>query len=172
MVSPSLRQSSELFRKASDLYQGPVVKESALRMELPNGSRIVSLPGSEKTVRGFSSVDLLIIDEAARVEDALYKSVRPMLAVSGGRLLALSTPWGQRGWFFEAWQSDKWHKVKVTADQCDRISEEFLAEEREELGEDWYRQEYFCEFIERAGRLFSYSLLENARTEEVETWQI
>src|SRR4051812_245616 len=89
VLSPTLRQSGELFRKVLDLYAAlgrpvPMVSESALRMELANGSRVISLPGTEGTVRGFSGVALLIIDEAARVADALYGAVRPMLAVSRG----------------------------------------------------------------------------------------
>src|SRR5262249_58061446 len=80
-------------------------EESVLRCELANGSRIVSLPGTERTVRGYSKADLIIIDEAARVEDSLLVATRPMMAVSegGGRLIALSTPAGKRGWFYEAW---------------------------------------------------------------------
>ena len=75
----------------------PLVGESALRYELTNGSRIIALPGTEENIRGYSAVDLLVIDEAARVIDELYYATRPMLAVSGGRLLALSTPFGKRG---------------------------------------------------------------------------
>jgi hypothetical protein len=60
-----------------------------------------ALPGTEKTIRGFSGAALLIVDEAARVDDALYYAVKPMLAVSGGSLLMLSTPYGRRGGFFE-----------------------------------------------------------------------
>ena len=81
----------------------PVHNLSAMRAEFANGSRVIALPGKEATVRGYSGVDLLVIDEAARVADELYYSVRPMLTVSGGRLVALTTPWGKRGWFFETW---------------------------------------------------------------------
>src|SRR5438874_11416147 len=93
LLSPTLRQSQELFRKCLDVYRAldrpvPAEAESALRLELENGSRIVSLPGEDGSIRGFSGVRLLLIDEASRVEDALYMSVRPMLAVSGGRLVA------------------------------------------------------------------------------------
>jgi len=107
LLSPSLRQSQELFKKAIGCYRtvgGPIPSktESALRLELENGSRIVSLPGKQDTVRGFSGVRLLVVDEAARVPGELYYAVRPMLAVSGGRLLALSTPFGTRGWWYEA----------------------------------------------------------------------
>src|SRR5579885_685070 len=74
LLSPSLRQSSELFRKVVDLYRAlgrpvPVTQESALQMTLANGARVVSLPGSEGTIRGYSSVRLLIVDEASRVPD-------------------------------------------------------------------------------------------------------
>ena len=59
-------------------------------LKLTNMSRIISLPCREDTIRGFSFVDLLILDEAARIPDDLYWAVRPMLAVSKGRLLCLS----------------------------------------------------------------------------------
>jgi len=100
-LSPTLRQSGELLRNVSHFYgQEPTVPstaESALKLELENGSRIISLPGKEQNVRGYAGVSLLIVDEAARVSDDLYYSVRPMLAVSSGRLIALSTPFGTRG---------------------------------------------------------------------------
>ncbi len=160
LLSPTLRQSGELFRKVLDMYAAlgrpvPVAAESGLRLELTNGSRVISLPGTEGTVRGFSGVALLIIDEAARVADALYCAVRPMLAVSQGRLVALSTPFGKRGWFHEAWQDGDWQRVRITADECPRISSEFLAEERRALGERWYRQEYCCSFEDTIDAVFS-----------------
>jgi hypothetical protein len=102
-------------------------------------------------------VRLLVVDEAARVPDALYYAVRPMLAVSRGRLVCLSTPFGKRGFFFETWHgSEPWERVRITADQCPRIAKEFLAEERQALGERWYRQEYECSFEDTIDQLFSY----------------
>lgn len=108
LISPSLRQSGELFRKVvahlRTLEHEPSLTESnRLSLALENGSRIVSLPGSEGTIRGFSGAALIVEDEAARVDDALYYAVRPMLAVSGGRLILMSTPFGKRGHFFETW---------------------------------------------------------------------
>ncbi len=107
MLSPGERQSKEFLRKAVGLYRAldrpvPSDAENKLELELSNGSRIVALPGNEGTIRGYSGVNLLVVDEASRVPDALYVAVRPMLAVSGGRLVALSTPMGTRGWFYEA----------------------------------------------------------------------
>jgi hypothetical protein len=72
-----------------------------------------------------------------------------MLAVSGGKLMMLSTPHGQRGVFFEAWDhGTEWKRYRVPATECPRISLEFLEEERLTLGNWWYRQEYFCEFLD------------------------
>jgi hypothetical protein len=111
--------------------------ESALRLELANGSRIVSLPGSEKTVRGYSRANLIVLDEASRIEDALIAGLRPMQAVAKGcRFIAMSTPFGRRGFFFERWQSPDpgWLKIEVPAASCPRIPAEFLAEQERELG--------------------------------------
>ena len=145
VLSASLRQSQESFRDVLDLYkpwvgQVPPYAESALRLELTNNSRIVSLPGQESSIRGYSKVRLLLVDEAARVPDALYYSVRPMLAVSAGRIMALSTQWGKRGWFFKEWTSGgDWQRVMVTAYDCPRISPQFLEEERRTLPNLWFQ---------------------------------
>lgn len=161
LLSPSLRQSGELFRKAIAVYRSvgeiePPEAESALRLELANGSRIISLPGSEATIRGYSGVRLLIVDEAARIDESLIAAVRPMLAVSRGRLVALSTPWGKRGWFWRAWtDGDGWERVKVPATDCPRISAAFLEEERRALTPLEFASEYECSFVESEGSLFA-----------------
>ena len=168
MLSPSLRQSQELFRKALHAYgKLPIrpasINENSLRLELANGSRIISLPGREETIRGFSGVSLLIIDEASRVTDELYYSVRPMIAVSSGRLICLSTPFGRQGFFYEEWtQNNDWSRLKITADQCSRISPEFLDEERKSLGPHRFAQEYFCEFLETSYQVFGRDLIASA----------
>jgi predicted phage terminase large subunit-like protein len=162
IVSPSERQSAEFMRdKITRQYRAmgepvPVSgSRSVFKLELANGSRILALPGKTDTIVGYASVNLLIIDEAARVTDDLYKSVRPMLAVSGGQLIALSTPHGKQGWFYEAWKSEQdWHRERVTADQCARLKPEFLAEELIALGPAFYRQEYGCSFETMEGAEF------------------
>jgi len=153
LLSPSLRQSSELYKKCEAAYVAagrpvPSVSETALTLTLSNGSRIVSLPGTEGKIRGFSGVTLLIVDEASRVLDDLYMAVRPMLAVSGGRLVVMSTPWGKRGFFHQEWTAGGpgWERVKITAEQCPRISPDFLDEERRRMPPRWFNQEYLCLF--------------------------
>jgi hypothetical protein len=179
LLSPTLRQSQELFKKCLSLYRiadKPILPESetALTLTLENGSRIVSLPGKEATIRGYSGVRLLAIDEAARVPDGLYASVRPMLAVSGGRLVALSTPFGTRGWWYEAWinQEERWERYRITAEECPRISPEFLAEEQRNVGEWWFKQEYFCEFLDSQSQAFRREDIDAMFSEEVEGWAL
>jgi hypothetical protein len=142
--------------------------ESVTRIEFDNGSRIVALPGSEKTVRGFAGVTLLIIDEASRVTDELIAAVRPMLATSNGRLIALTTPAGKRGWFYEAWVGDgNWERVEVPVTLCPRISKKFLEEELRELGPSVFRQEYGLEFVDDDEAMFLGAVIDAAFTAEV-----
>jgi Terminase large subunit, T4likevirus-type, N-terminal len=161
-LAPALRQSQELFAKIAIFYRDlgrPIsaVAERKLSLELENRSRIITLPGSEKTVRGFSGAALLVVDEAARVDDALYFAVRPMLAVSGGSLMMLSTPFGKRGAFFEEWtEGVGWERYEVKASQVPRISEAFLEEERRSLPRRVYRQEYECSFEETDDQVFGF----------------
>ena len=166
ILAPARRQSKEFLHSVRGLYRdaGPEVgidKRSELRVRLDNGSRIIALPGKEGTVRGYTA-DLVIADEAARVPDAAYVATRPMLAVSGGRFVGLSTPAGQRGWFYTAWSdpSQDWERVKVTGHDCPRMTDEFLEQERQEMGEWEFANEYLCEFQDTVDQLY--------RTEDIE----
>jgi hypothetical protein len=110
----------------------------------------------------------LVIDEASKVPDSLYLTVRPMLATSRGRIIAMSTPFGKRGWFYESWQSsEKWHRTRITADQCPRIPADFLADERAALGPRWYAQEYMCSFEDMVGAVFSQQDIDAALANDV-----
>jgi hypothetical protein len=173
ILAPAERQAKELFSKIAEAYHalGHIIPADSYRklgMELTNGSRIEPLPGTEKTVRGFSGVDLLIVDEAARVADELYFAVRPMLAVSGGRLMMLSTPFGKRGVFYEEWtEGQGWERYRVPATDCPRISDAFLEEERAALPSWVYRQEYECSFEETEDQVFTTEMVDAAVSADV-----
>lgn len=161
LLSPSLRQSLELFRKVLEGYRAigrPVaaVNCTQTRLELANGSRVIGLPGREETIRSFGGVNLLVIDEAARVPDDLYRAVRPMLAVSQGQLICLSTPFGRRGFFYHEWMDARapWQRILVPWTQCPRITPDFIAAERRALGDSWVSQEYECSFEALEGLVF------------------
>ncbi len=177
ILAPALRQSQELFGKLSSFYKDagrviPAQAERRLSLELENGSRVITLPGSERTIRGFSGVDLLIVDEAARVDDALVHSVRPMLAVSGGAMIMLSTPYGKRGTFFEAWTGgDGWERYEIPATEVPRITPEFLEQERKNMPAWWFNQEYLCRFEETSDQVFTHGMIEGARSDDVEEYR-
>lgn len=175
LFSPSQRQSAELFRTVvgyhSRLQGAPrLTAESTLRAEMENGSRIIALPGSEKTVRGFAAADLVVIDEAARVEDDLIAAVRPMMATkANGRLIALTTPAGKRGWFHDAWtKSDDWTKVRVAAADCPRISKSFLDEELRNLGSARFEEEYNLMWRDDDEAVFPVAVIEAAFSSDVQ----
>jgi len=174
LISPSLRQSSELFKKVQMYYrlvpdQPKLPEDNKLSMTMANGSRIISLPSSEANIRGFSAVTLVIEDEASRVDDSLYRAVRPMLAISKGRIMLMSTPYGKRGHFFEEWTGpNDWERVEIPATSCPRISREFLEEERRSLGDWWFQQEYMCEFGDTAHSLFKYDYIMAMLSDDVE----
>jgi hypothetical protein len=160
LVSRSLRQAGELFRIVTDFHRRLGApgrqRQTAEELCLNNLSRIVCLPCKEETIRGYAHVSLLIIDEAARVPDDLYRAVRPMLAVSNGRLICLSTPYGKRGFFHDAWANGgaDWARIEVPAERIARIAPEFLAEERRAMGASWFRQEYGCSFESLEGLVY------------------
>jgi hypothetical protein len=169
IVSPSQRQSGEVFRRlmlnhAKLADAPPLTAESALRAEFANGSRVVALPGSERTVRGYAGARLIILDEASRVDDDLLAALRPTMATVDGSLIMLSTPYGQRGEFYRAWTEggETWTRVRVPASECPRLSEAFLREERAELGEALFRQEYELEFLTDTESVFDVGLFKEA----------
>jgi hypothetical protein len=168
-VSPGERQSKLLFRKLMGYYRAlakpvPAVVENKLSLELVNGSEVHALPGQEDTIRGFSGVTLLLVDEASRVADELMAAVRPMLAVTGGRLVSMSTPWGKRGWWFQAWSEggDDWQRYEVPAAKCPRIPAWFLEQERRSLSRLFYESEFECTFVEPEDAAFSYDAIARA----------
>ncbi len=162
LVSPSQRQSSELFRKVTELRellptQPELSEDNKLSMAVKGGGRVLSLPGSEATIRGFSGATLIVEDEASRVPDELYMAIRPMLAVRDGRLILMSTPFGKRGHFWREWDTGlSWQRVEVPATAVPRISAAFLEEERSSMGDWWFSQEYMCEFRESTDSVFSH----------------
>jgi hypothetical protein len=172
VVSPTARQSGEFLKKAETFAVKLGARprgdgHNAMSLALRNGSRIVGLPGSETTVRGFSAVSLLLIDEASLVSDEMYCALRPMLAVSNGALWLMSTPRGTHGFFYEEWTNGgpEWERVRARGTDCPRIAAAFLEEERRKLGERMFRREYLCEFEDSVSGLFARETIDRAFTD-------
>lgn len=178
VIAPSQDQSAELmmkfdeFRGAVELPSDYLSTDTKLAVRFANGNRFVARPGSEKTARSFSAVTLLLEDEAARVSDALYNSVRPMLAVSNGRHILMSTPFGKQNHFFKIWDQERdiWQWFEIPAEQCPRITKEFLEEEKRT--NPWFEQEYHCVFMESEGAIFSSDLFRSLANPSVSAMQI
>jgi hypothetical protein len=174
LVSPSLRQSKELFAKATgflkDLEPAEVLEEdNKSSCTLANGARIVSLPGDPDTLRGYSAPKLIIKDEAAYVSDAMQAALDPMLAVSKGRLIEMSSPNGKRGHFYENWKDGIGvERIKIIGRQCPRIGTEFLDKMRQKLGPLLFAQEFEGEFIDAESSAFSSEMIELALVEDFE----
>ena len=147
VLSPTARQSGEFVRKAAGFLTLLGIRprgdgDNEISLLLPNSARIIGLPGTESTIRGFSAVSLLLIDEASRVEDDLYRAVRPMLAASlfsnqrPASLWLISTPYGRRGFFYDEWSDTadpSWRRISVTGPDCPRLDAPYLEDERRRL---------------------------------------
>jgi len=173
ILAPARRQSKEFLHSARTLYRDAspdvgIDKRSELRLRFDNGSRLLALPGKEGTTRGYTP-HLIVADEAARVPDSVYVAIRPSIGVSDGRFVALSTPAGQRGWFYTSWTdpTQDWERVEVTGRDCPRMSEEFLKQERREMSEWEFASEYLCDFQDTEDQLYRTEDIEAAVTEEV-----
>jgi hypothetical protein len=174
ILSPSDRQSGLLLDKVyASLHTlgwrpKQAEKESARYIRLANGAEIWALPGKEGTIRGFSGVSLIVVDEASKTPDPLYYAVRPMLAASGGRIVLLSTPFGKRGFFFDVWTgAGDWERHEIPVGQVPHIDSAFVDQERRELPPDWFAQEYECQFNEAVGQVFSHELIESLFASDV-----
>jgi hypothetical protein len=174
LISPSLRQTRELFNKVASFIRKlqpaqELVEDNRLSCELENGSRIVSLPGDAATVRGFSAPRLIVEDEAAYVSDELHAALRPMLAVSQGQMILLSSPNGRRGHFFKLWSEGgaAWQRFSVSIYDCPRISREWIEAEKATTPAHRWAAEFECQFADTSDSLFAYDLIRAAFSDEV-----
>jgi len=167
IVSRGLRQSMimfgviENFVKTHPILRKSVVKSTRTMIQLTNGSRIVALPCGHDgaSLRGYTA-DLVVMDEAAFMpEDVIASVIFPMLATTNGKAIMLSTPWGRDHIFYRSFKNSNYWSQHVSAEECPRISGEFLEEQRRDIGELRYKMEYEAEFVEGENCFFSQDLL-------------
>ena len=164
IVAKAERQAQELLLKCRQM--GLLVKEisfsseSRTHLELGNGARIISLPSSSGGIRGYSAPDIVICDEASRVEDSVFIALRPML-LSGGTMILLSTPYLRQGYYWEVWENDPdWEKHRVDVYSHPGADADFIAQEQRSLPAHHFKAEYMCEFIDNASLVFSQEALD------------
>jgi hypothetical protein len=168
VACPAQRQSGEAVRKVRDNLAKTDAKlksDNVYGLELENGARVLALPGSDDSIRGLTVDGWIIADEAARLTPDLLSALRPMRARRPQtRLAMLSTAKSRTDPFWTAWsnQNPAWLRLQATADIPGLFPPEFLAQERAELGESLFNQEYLG--IPSGGNLspFTWDLYERA----------
>ena len=176
VAGPTLRQSAELLKKVKDLAlriglspQGDTINRQSI--VLPNHSRIVAIPGnSSDSIRGFSGVTMLVIDEASMVKDEIYTAARPMLTQKNGAIWLLSTPKDSEGFFHREFTegAEDWRRVVVPATECPRFTPEQLASEKATLGARKFAQEFLCEFVSTNDGMFNQEWFEDVFCHDVQ----
>jgi hypothetical protein len=173
IVAPTQRQSTELLTRVRGHYRAlagapRLAADNESQMTLVNGARVISLPGSEGGIRGFANVRLLLLDEAARIEDGVFASTLPMVG-SDGQVMALSTPWGQRGWWWQLHEepANGWQRHAITVHESAQYDARRIAEVRASLGSFIFRSDYLCEFSDTDEQLFSSEGVRRAFTPAV-----
>lgn len=169
-VSPSQRQSQENIKRCSDLvigagYEGEIASTKQLEIHFKNQSRIITVPSNASGVRGYSNVRGLLLEECAFFgDDSIFEAVFPFVATQPQAIVyALSTPNGRNNWFARQWfEVPHWKRIEVPATLISRIPSEFLAQQRLELGERKFSQEYMCQFISGDSAFLPADIIERA----------
>ena len=162
---------------SSRLTRGAVVDDHATRIRLANGSEIVSLPASQRQVRGYGrGVKLLVIDEAGFVTDELWRAAHYIALderANGSRILLTGTPWGGAEAFFRqafvaGRDGDPDHSAHHwTYEVNPLLDRAYLERQRGRVSPAEYAAEVLGEWSDAAGALFPRDLLD-AHTADVE----
>lgn len=172
-ASKRLLEDCAALANASPMLRGSVLDESKSQLTLSNGSRILSVPASQRQIRGWS-VDLLILDEAAFIDSEIWRAAEPaIIARPGSRVVLCSTPWGAMEHFFrQLWRRGMdapdemvaaWHWPSSVSPLVD---EGLLAHWRETWPAREFATEVMAEWVDDSGAYFSSAELDEAATVE------
>lgn len=177
IVSASERQSKEVMEKVfSHLRYLKVRTQDIIKAEretkeevrLPNGSRILSLPASPNTVRGFSGH--VFLDEFALHRDSreIWQALFPTIT-RGYRLRITSTPKGKQNMFYDLYAHGK--EISIHETDIYKAVEEGLSVSIDELranagDPDTWAQEYECAFLDEATAYITYEMIASCESEK------
>jgi hypothetical protein len=157
---------------AHKLTRGAVVDDFSTRIRLSNASEIVSLPASQKQVRGYGKgVKLLVLDECGFMAQELWAAAQYTALdekANGSRILLLGTPWGPADHFFRRsyeaglvgddpdYRTFHWsHTVNPDLDHA------YLERQRDRVSPQSYASEVLGQWSDAIGSLFTPELLES-----------
>jgi hypothetical protein len=164
VLSPTQRQSAEFVRRARGFLVKAGAKltaDNAFSLQLENGARLLGLPGeNDASIRGLSIDGMLIVDEAARVQDALVEAAQPMLLrhMKKARFFMLSTAWAKSGVFHRIWSEGDpkdWIKIEATIEQCGHLTPADIERERRSMPAAVFAREYLNQFDSLETRFFN-----------------
>ena len=180
VTAKAQRQSMELFNQIqSEMRNAPlsesewgVVRSTRTEINFDNGSRIIALPVGRdgSNIRGYGSQEnMIIVDEAAFINDSIFQEVlSPMMAVGGGTFILLSTPFGKKGFLYEQFNNPKWYTMQVPSSANPLVDDEFIEEQRENLTNTQFKQEILGQFVESADSFFTREELMACTAESVD----
>lgn len=175
-VAPSERQAKIIAREIGQQLRRTdlVTSRSTLtELEMSNGARVIALPSTSETIRGYPSVSLLIIDECAFLSgegggEDLISGVLPMLT-KDGQVYFSSTPAGKNNYFarlfLDAKPGDGIHRIVVKGTDIPRLSEK-IERMRRTLSATKFRQEIEVEMLADGLAYFDLSIIEEATSTE------
>ena len=135
------------------------------KLTLTNNAVIHCLPTglSGYGIRGFT-VDLLIADEAAFIPEEVWTAVTPMLAITRGNIILLSTPFGRGGYFYRCFNDPTFTSFHISSEDCPRKNQDFLDQEKTRMTQLQYAQEYLGEFVDELRQFFPNHLIQSCMT--------
>jgi predicted phage terminase large subunit-like protein len=121
-----------------------------------------------------SGLDFAVLDEYAFMKPNVWAEiVRPMLSISRGGALFISTPKGFNHFeeiYNVAGNRKDWERWNFPTSVNPLISEEELESAKEEIGSYLYSQEYLAQFVEFSGGIFQDTWFKRFRSEEVKEY--
>ena len=169
ILSSSERQSREVMQKVFSHLRYLKVRsqdvvcterESREEVELPNGSRIISLPANPDTVRGFSGN--VFLDEFAFHKDsaAIWKSMYPAIT-RGKRIRVTSTANGKSNMFYRLWAEGDFskHETSIHEARAQGLDVDIDALRGGITDPDSWAQEYECRFLDEATAFVTYEMI-------------
>lgn len=163
-------------------YPNIMFKSTMKWIELQNGSSMISRPAGDTGagVRGFEG-GVLIVDEASRMTKLFWLAARPIILITAGEIWMASTPFGKQGYFYDRFNDAHilkkpnarfkvfyitTPKVIETREIFESWTEELrtevlkiLAEDRKEMSELEYGQEYLGLFLDELRQFFPNELI-------------
>lgn len=165
VIEPTLSQSRRVFKQIQDMLEGTglIVNANAslLTMTFRNGSEILFKSAEQReSLRGMTITGLLVIDEAAFIDDSVTELLFPTVDAHQAPILFISTPLFRNGKFYDLYmdgiagvnltQSFDWSKY----DTSKFLSNQKLEMYRQSVSPQKFRTDYLGEFLDEGSYIF------------------